>query len=672
MSRIEQGCSGWVLWLVGLLGLVVWGWLPGLVLAAEGEAGGSPAQQRVKLSAGEQYLITGLSPEATPEVRVIKNGQALMVHGEKPGELLLLGVERGEWQITVERQDGERVRYDVVVDALASPFKHPLRPGAMPTPLPMGWGAAGGAALGSAGGAGGAAGASAGSEAESERAVGGAAGGGVAVGLGSRAGELSGGLSGFGAAPSAAEGMAPAPAASLPAAVSAAGAGANSPGAGGPGSAGVMAGGLAQVGRLRSQEAVPAPLSAGDKRHFFRSDPLAEIPAALPAPPAPAGRRYLPADGLTLRVGSSRIFDFPRRLVRVAVASTKVADVAVVTPYEISVSGKQPGFTTLTVWDDRGEYTERQVRVEQAGRQQVMLDVTVAELNLSRLENQGTNFSTALSNMGMSLVSMPGAVATSYSPAANIVAQGIAGVGAAAIMPPPGVLPAQGQLINLLLSPNITYGLAAGNSAVQNQAFFQYLEQHQLGKILAEPKILANSGEKAQFLSGGEIPIVIAQALNTSIVFKQFGTSVVFLPTVVGRDEVELSVEPEVSQPDYVHGVQMFGFTVPAFVTRRAKTQVRLRNRQTLIIAGLILETITSQVNKVPYLGDMPFAGGLFRTTSYQRQKTNLVMSVTPEIVSPLPPNAEVFLPPNSRGPLTPEEIQTQRLAVPDASRPRF
>ena len=83
--------------------------------------------------------------------------------------------------------------------------------------------------------------------------------------------------------------------------------------------------------------------------------------------------------------------------------------------------------------------------------------------------------------------------------------------------------------------------------------------------------------------------------------------------------------------------MQLFGFTVPAFVTRRAETFVRLHNQQTLIIAGLILENQGRAVDKVPYLGDMPYAGGLFRTTSYSDQKTDLVMSVTPQIVAPLP-----------------------------------
>jgi len=223
----------------------------------------------------------------------------------------------------------------------------------------------------------------------------------------------------------------------------------------------------------------------------------------------------------------------------------------------------------------------------------------------------------------------------------------------------------------MLLSQSLTYGLAFGNGNYQTQSLFQYLEQHNLAKILAQPHLLANSGEEAKFLSGGEIPIVIAQALNTSIVFKQFGTSVEFVPTVVGRNDIELLVKPEVSEPDFAHGVQLFGFNVPAFITRRAETMVQLKDNQTLIIAGLILHDKKTNIDKVPYLGDIKFLGGLFRTTSYTNTETDLVMSVTPQIVRPLPDGAAVYNP-TTVPELTHDQIETRRLAQPDATRPRF
>jgi pilus assembly protein CpaC len=289
----------------------------------------------------------------------------------------------------------------------------------------------------------------------------------------------------------------------------------------------------------------------------------------------------------------------------------------------------------------------------------------VAELDRSAMENQGTNLSLALAHAGISLVGLPGAVATPFSPQTSITAANGATISSGNTM---GV---GGALTGLLLSQGMTYGLALGNSNYQLQGYFQYLEDHQLAKILAQPHLLANSGEEAKFLSGGEIPIVIAQALNTSIVFKQFGTSVEFVPTVVGRNDIELLVKPEVSEPDFAHGVQLFGFSVPAFVTRRAETLVQMKDNQTLIIAGLILHEKKTQIQKVPYLGDMPYLGGLFRNTAYSNTETDLVMSVTPQIVQPLPDGASVYNP-TSVPDLTTEQVETRRLAQPDATRPRF
>jgi pilus assembly protein CpaC len=400
----------------------------------------------------------------------------------------------------------------------------------------------------------------------------------------------------------------------------------------------------------------------------------ANPPAVLPAPLPPSGEKhFLPDNGIDMMTGTSEVIDFPTRIRRVSIADSKIADIQVINPYELNLVGHQPGFTTLAVWDTQGRYVQRQVRVDANGKQQVLLNVIVAELNRANTEQFGVNFTAALPRWNISLVNMAGGVATPYSASAPLTANALISSN------PPvtitntatGTLPPGGQVIPLLLSQNLTYGLAAGNSNIDTQSFFQFLETHDLAKILAEPHLLANSGEKAEFLSGGEIPIVIAQALNTSIVFKQFGTSVVFVPTVVGRNDIELKVKPEVSEPDYAHGVQLFGFTIPAFVTRRAETMVRLKNNQTLIIAGLLLNERNEEVQKVPYLGDIPYLRGLFRNTSYSNTTSDLVMTVTPQLVAPVPANGQVVLP-TDRGPLSNEEIMTRRVYPPDAARPRF
>jgi len=140
---------------------------------------------------------------------------------------------------------------------------------------------------------------------------------------------------------------------------------------------------------------------------------------------------------------------------------------------------------------------------------------------------------------------------------------------------------------------------------------------------------------------------------------------------VVGRDDILLEVKPEVSQPNYAQGVSLFGFTVPAFITRRAQTFVRLKNNQMLIIAGLLLRTKTSHVSKTPYLGDIPYLGYLFKSTTYQDEDSDLVMAVTPQIVNPIPSTGQPALP-TDRLEMTADEIRTQRIVPADVTRPRF
>jgi Flp pilus assembly secretin CpaC len=378
----------------------------------------------------------------------------------------------------------------------------------------------------------------------------------------------------------------------------------------------------------------------------FQSDPASPTPSDA----VNGGTHYLPEDVVELSAGSSVIYDFPRRIRRISIADTGVVDLQVVNPFQINLVGHKEGFTTLAVWDTRGQYEERQIRVDPFGRQQVMLNVIVSELNRSRMEAEGIDWSLAFSNYKVSILGLPGNVSS--------VNQG-------------SVLPGPGTIIPLLLSTNVNYALAASGQGITAHTFFNFLEQHNLAKVLAEPHLLANSGEKAEFLSGGEIPIVLAQALNTSIAFKQFGTSVIFVPTVIGREDIQLEVHPEVSQPNFAEGVNLFGFTVPAFITRRAQTTVRLRNNQTLIIAGLLLRTKTSAMQKTPYLGDIPYLGYLFKRTTYQDQQSDLVMSVTPQIVLPIPTNGQATLP-TDHPQWSAEDIRTKRLSAEDVSRPRF
>jgi len=646
----------------------------------------------VTINAGEAYTIGGLSPDSTPGVKVVSNPSALVVHTDAPGKIVLQGAAAGSWDIDVTLASGEKVTYAVDVkpaESVKGPLASAIIPATTSDPAPA-------SALASPGTA--SRPADTGSGPVDAAAT--AASGGVTAPP-SAPTVAPAVIASASSAPVAAAPIAAAPVSSARAAepVKVASADPAGPVAAAASPASAVAAppmAVAQESTPASSTALPnsaAPVVApnsptGDNGMLptmpaqaasagistppqtFNTDPMAVIPSG---PPPVGEKHFMPGDGVDMMTGTSEVLDYPTRIRRISIADSKVADVQVINPYELNLVAHQPGFTTLAVWDTQGRYSEREIRVDASGKQQVLLNVIVAELNRSRVENFGINWTMALPKWNISLVNMAGGVATPYNATSNLTATSIvqSNPPVTSSTSASGTLPPNGTLIPLLLSQNLTYGLAAGNSNIQTQSLFQFLEENSMGKILAEPHLLANSGEKAEFLSGGEIPIVVSQALNTSIVFKQFGTSVIFVPTVIGFDDILLKVKPEVSEPDFAHGVNLFGFTVPAFVTRKAETMVRLKNNQTLIVAGLLLNTKNETVAKVPYLGDIPYVRGLFRNTSYNNTQTDLVMTVTPQIVAPLPSNGRVALP-TDRGPMNFEEIKTRRVYPQDAGRPRF
>ncbi len=577
------------------------------MLALSAQLVSADTSRAVKLNAGEAYMIKGVDADSTPEVRFSNNPNAFSVQSRSASELLVLAVQAGKGTITV-KQGGEAVSYEITVVAIAEPGVT-LAPAKGPPPTLSESKLSG----------------------ERERA--------------SESGPDGGSKLDAGAGESRTRTETVKPVASVD--------------GGRPMAKAVPA---AETERTIAADS-SAPVITSQK---FTNNPPAEATVdAMEREPGVGGRHYLPGDAISMMIGTSRVYDFVAPIKRVSIADSKIADIQVINPHQLIVVGHDPGFTTLVVWDSKGHYEEREVRIEKEGHQQVILNVVVAEINRSKIEQQGIDYSIALTHLGLSWASLPGNVATPYTANSQLSTSGPGGTSSGGV-PPPG-----GNPFPLFLSNNITYALSGQNSNVSSFAFFQFLEDNSLGRILAQPRLLANSGEEAKFLSGGEIPIVIAQALNTSVVFKQYGTSVVFLPTVVGKHNVELVVKPEVSKPDYTQGVQLYGFTVPAFVTRRAETAVRMKENQTLIIAGLILDDTESELRKVPYLGDIPYAGALFRHTDYNRVKTELVMSVTPQIVRPIPANGQPALP-TERGPMTWGETRTKPLEQPDITRPRL
>lgn len=180
----------------------------------------------------------------------------------------------------------------------------------------------------------------------------------------------------------------------------------------------------------------------------------------------------------------------------------------------------------------------------------------------------------------------------------------------------------------------------ANKSGDRAEALVKALEQDGLLKLLAEPNLVAISGEKASFLAGGEIPVPVPQsgggsASAITIQYKRYGVSVEFTPYVLTQNRVRLEVEPEVSELSETNSVTIASTKVPALVTRRAKTTLELAPGEGFMIAGLISDSSRSSIDQLPGVKDLPILGALFRSTEFQRNETELVIAVTPYIVDP-------------------------------------
>jgi pilus assembly protein CpaC len=168
------------------------------------------------------------------------------------------------------------------------------------------------------------------------------------------------------------------------------------------------------------------------------------------------------------------------------------------------------------------------------------------------------------------------------------------------------------------------------------------LDDYKIGKILAQPTMVSLSGQKAQFLSGGEIPIPTPQGgagqTLITINFKEYGVKLWFVPTVLAGDVIDIQVYLEISEPDFANAVSVSGIAVPGFVTRKSETHLRMENGMTFAVAGLLSENVTYNRVGVPGLGRIPLIGTLFRTVQHVRDEREVVMYVTPRLVRPLAP----------------------------------
>ncbi len=254
--------------------------------------------------------------------------------------------------------------------------------------------------------------------------------------------------------------------------------------------------------------------------------------------------------------------------------------------------------------------------MEVSGIHQVMLEVRVAEMSRSLLRRLGVNFnyiSSSGSNLGLSLLNNLTTLPTSPGfPAAPVVVS---------------------DRINAIFRFT-TQGGATWTT------FIDALKEEGLLKVLAEPTLIALSGKSANFLAGGEFPIPIPQpsgvGTTITIEYKPFGVGLNFTPTVLSSKKINMQVAPEVSDLDFTNAIQIQGFLVPALTTRRASTTIELGDGQSFAIAGLLRDNVREVVSKFPLLGDIPILGALFRSTSFQKNETELIIIVTPHLVKPL------------------------------------
>lgn len=257
-----------------------------------------------------------------------------------------------------------------------------------------------------------------------------------------------------------------------------------------------------------------------------------------------------------------------------------------------------------------------------AGSQQVLLEVRFIEASRNATRNLGVNWNVVSQTVG------------NFALATNL--PGTIGLGAF----PATTLPF-GSMVTRLLSNGVNADLIV-----------QALEEKGLARRLAEPNLVALSGDTASFLAGGEFPFPIARQDDTiTIEFKKFGVGLGFTPTVLGNGLINLKIEPEVSEIDPNNTLVVNDTTIPGLVTRRAKTTVELRDGQSFAIAGLLQANHAKASRQLPWIGSVPVLGALFRSASYEKNETDLVIIVTPRLVKPAAPGQPLITPLDKHAP---------------------
>ena len=220
--------------------------------------------------------------------------------------------------------------------------------------------------------------------------------------------------------------------------------------------------------------------------------------------------------------------------------------------------------------------------------------------------------------------------------------------------PTPGGLPLFQALGTFAGSASsLPFGVALANlanSGANVDVLITALETKGLARELAEPDLVALSGDTASFLAGGEIPVPVVQpssggTTNITVEYKPFGVQLTFVPTVLANGIINLRMTPSVSQLDYTNAIRNEGFLIPALTKREARTTIELRDGQSFAIAGLLQSEGLRNISQMPWIGSLPILGTLFRSAAYQEKETDLVVIVTPHLVAPAAPGQRLATP---------------------------
>jgi pilus assembly protein CpaC len=386
------------------------------------------------------------------------------------------------------------------------------------------------------------------------------------------------------------------------------------------------------------------------------------------------------ATELRLPMGRSQIISSAVALEQVVIGSPDVADIKLLSAGRVLILGIKPGRTNLVFRQKGGDLVALMdvvVGYDLNGIKQKIYDVMPAE---DRLKVRDTNDRLILSGEVSSAYAMDMAlnVARSYVPADKVVNL-MQVSGGSQVMLEARIaeisrdslkdLGIQTTIKNNVVAPltewsistgtnmagafgTVDWNKLTGSSPDDLNIKLQALEKKGLAKTLAEPNLVALSGQEANFLAGGEIPIPVANGNSgVSIDYKEFGVGLRFTPTVLDASKINLKLVSEVSSIGTTPTV-MAGYTVPSLNTRRAGTTIELADGQSFAIAGLMQSDMTNAVNQFPLLGDIPVLGALFRSTDFQRNETELVIVVTARLVKPttaakLALPTDVFTPPS-------------------------